>query len=161
MDGINARSSAQEVRALTGYDRTEWNYFHKVAYAKAREFVIANRDSLTTWGDVPYGQRRAMLEDLNQHLEEQRVHPVSDEVFHWKCCQMMPKMIKEMKKADALQEEQKYDASGPGSEVRVPWVSYPVQSAEGRHNGCNWFGWLEIHSYRANRRLISPYLCVR
>ena len=89
----------------------------KWAYAKARELVLANRDSLTNWGDVPYGQRKAMLEDLNRHLEEQRVLPVSDEVWHWKCSQIMPKMIREVKKADILQEEQKSDTSGSGNQA--------------------------------------------
>ena len=29
--------------------------------------------------------------------------------------------------------------------VRIPWVLYSLQSAEARHNGCDWLGWLEIH----------------
>jgi primary-amine oxidase len=44
--------------------------------------------------------------------------------------------------------------------VRIPSVSYPVKSAEGRHNGRNWLGRSEIYSYRADLRPVSHYLYV-
>ena len=38
----------------------------------------------------------------------------------------------------------------PTDPVRIPWVQYPMRSAEKRHNSCNSLSWLEIHSYRAD-----------
>ena len=45
--------------------------------------------------------------------------------------------------------------------VRFSWLEYPLQPAEGRRNGCNSLAWLEIYSYRPDRRpvLHCLYVC--